>query len=416
MFFFKKKSIINLVSIVIIACSIFRGFIVLSLNNPNYTNIVYGICTILIILLSLYSFFQSFNSLDIEKRYLKILFYNLILYSIYFLIEIIFKHNIDLSIFNFTFIPYLVFIFIKIEEKYFTYILIFTSIFFSFFTFYDFYISNLLGNNDLAIYYQNLLRPTTNEAFSRTGEFIRPGGILGSAHDTGNIFGILTIFFLCKFILLKKYSFFYILLFFISFFSLLLTQSASNIIACFFVLIFVSGYFLRKYPFKLFNALLLGIFIISIIFIFINQYIPFDVLSEILTIWTNRTSSEGDWEGMVNGYQFLNINDFFHFFFGHASITKSNLVNSEVSFIKILFDIGIFGFVYLFSIITFPLKFSKQNYNPEKIYPSYFSIIFCIISLIHYGSIFRMPNILLLIILNTLIFQQKMKVNNIKYE
>jgi hypothetical protein len=409
-----NKININTFSIIILTSSILRGFIVLLFNNSNYTNIIYGTTTILVIILSIYALINSFKNKNIDIKYNNLLFYNLILYSLYIIIELLFKFNIDVSVFNYTLLPYLVFITIKIKEKYLIFILAFSTILYSIFTFYDFYLSNFLFNKEMASYYQQLFRPATYETFSRTGEFVRPGGILGSAHDTGNIFGIMSIFFFCKYVLEKNHNLLFIFLFFVSVTSLLLSQSATNILSCIFVIFVIFIFFIRKYTVKLISALLLGILFSFIILFLINYLIPLDNLGEILSIWTSRTSTDGDWQGMVNGFQFFHFLDFFHLIFGHASISNSNLINSEVAFIKILFDIGIFGFIYLFLIVTYPLRFNSTNLNFEKMYPPFFSILFSIVSLIHYGSIFRMPNILFLIILNTLIFQQITKFQKIK--
>jgi hypothetical protein len=403
---FSKKNITLCITMIILSLSIFRGFIVLLIDNMNYTNIIYVSTTSFILLLSIYSFIYSFRNKNIDNKYSNLLIYNLILYLLYVTVELLINFKIDISVFNYVFVPYLVYLLIEIKDKMLNLLIILATISYSIFTFYDFYISNFLLNKDISTYYQQLLRPSTYETFSMTGEFVRPGGILGSAHDSGNVFGITTVFFLCRFILEKKFSIFYFFLFFVSILCLIISQSATNILSCLFILLIVFIFFITKYPIKLIYAMLFGLTISIILLFFINSYIPFDNLNEILSIWTNRTSSEGDWQGMLNGFQIFRFADFIHLIFGHASITNSNLVNSEVSFIKILFDIGIFGFIFFFLVIIYPLNFHKKTINFKKIYPSYFAILFCITSLIHYGSIFRMPNILFLIILNTLIFKE----------
>ena len=127
------------------------------------------------------------------------------------------------------------------------------------------------------------------------------------------------------------------------------------------------------------------IFVISIYLIF--------PLFPILTGFLDRVGSQGDYEGMTNALS-VDMLSSIHFWFGHGYIFESELLITEVALIKGIHQFGLIVALIIYTLLLYPIWFYVRNPNALfKNLPYLIPILFAFMSLLHYGSLFKVTNI-----------------------
>lgn len=377
---FKKKLTTFFICFLVAFFSL-RGWFVLNLNiQPT---IIYPLSSMIMLALIFYSFYNVHIFKDETLFSLKKLFLINIFFGVYFIFSEIFLGAINISLIYVFFAPYLFFLFIRIPTIRSHLIIFIIAIGISFSILHNYY-NVLYGSGyDYIRQYNMILRPELGEFnVSRSGDFIRVGGYTGSYHDSAQILGMMTSFFYTHFLInkIKKYLFMSL----ITAVCLLMTLSAANILITIFCCILATIYIL-------FKQRSLGIYIFITILI-ISIYIIFP-LFPILTGFVDRVGTQGDYEGMTNALS-LDMLGSIYFWLGHGYAFESEFLITEVALIKAIHQFGIIISLILYSLLLYPLWFYIRNPNILFINLSYLTpILFGFMSLLHYGSLFKITNI-----------------------
>lgn len=393
----KKSNTITLVSIILILISV-RGLLVLFIGRKDYTNYIYYTTLFIALFLSKFGFELSRKKdFSAPPRDLQnLLKYNFIFYAIWLLPVLIFNPAIDwlTAPLYLAILPYIVFIFYYLDIKIFYKILSFVSIIIALSVIWDFVELNILIDRyDIAFARQELLRPDNFEAVGRNDMLVRPNGITGSRpHDASNLLSMFFVFWFTKYLFEKsKNKLSIIILILLTGIALLATQVASNIIAAFFVLFFIIPYGFFKYP-K--NIPYIGIFLTSVllIYLFASNPLYFDALMS----GFQRAGSDGDWDGIL----LFQVNDIIPLiltsFIGHAGslgLFHAGEV-TEFAIIRMVFEQGIIHFLLILFILFYPLYLIYKNKIKitTNMLPLIAALLVGILSLWHYGSLFRITN------------------------
>jgi hypothetical protein len=203
----------------------------------------------------------------------------------------------------------------------------------------------------------------------------------------------------------NKYKYLFWVIFFICTTFTILTGSASNILALFIVLFFGTIFYAKK----------LILFIIPIIIY------NFDSIEKNLYFLEKIKQDQSDLDsgGIFNS---LNLNDFLNslhsIIIGGGYYSHVPMMRSEVAFVKILISYGFVPFIILMFILFSPIYYcylfsknlkikhyllhnkieSKNQFRTRKIFTkklilATLPILTGVISLLHYGSLFRITSI-----------------------
>lgn len=374
-----------LISLMIIMFSI-RGIIVL--NSELSANTVYITTAIISLMLATYGFMirgRDNNELRLLKN---LLFLNGILTIFNVAVDLMLGVPFNLSILYYCLGAYVVFLFLRVPTFYLKVAIYLIAIAISY-SVCDNFFDTLQGNEGVekVFEYNSKLRPEVFEFISRTGEFFRVGGYTGNYHDSANILGMVASFFAIRF--LMKNKIYDLVIFLVSVFSLSLTQSATNIIVAISTIFFFSGYILlRSKMLKTYIYMFLGV--ASIIALGAAY-------GDVMSIFLARIGEEGDWEGMQATLDVGSVLSAIpSALVGHADGFGYEIFKTEIGFIKVIFQFGIVHAIILFWILIFPIVcFVKIRSICSDALPSVAAVFFGFMSLLHYGSLFRVTNIFL---------------------
>lgn len=414
---------LKFISLFIIIFASIRGILVYHFSFN--VNVVYSLSATCFVLLGLFSskYILFKNNNDRLAALRNAIFYNYIFIGIYSLFYISFIGLGEIgNIYLFLLFP-VIFLLIKFEIKYLELAIHVISICIIIGT-YIFYQLGIDFGFD-AIESANLILRPGELSYARIGENLLPGGYLGSHHDNANILIMSTTFYFSKAVASEnKHKYIFWLFFFTSATFTILTGSASNIIALFIVLFFGIIFYSKK------------LLLLIIPFLIYNyQYIEKNLyfLEKI-----KDDQSELDSGGIYNS---LNLNSalksLHSIVIGGGNYFHVPMMRSEVAFIKILISYGFIPFVILMFILFSPLyycylfnkKFKITHYQiPNKIDTKYFvkirksytkelilaalPILTGTISLLHYGSLFRITSIGLFCILLAIFYKKYLELDN----
>jgi hypothetical protein len=221
-----------------------------------------------------------------------------------------------------------------------------------------------------------------------------PGGYQGNHHDAANILVMCSMFFLSKFLLELNFlkRFFYFWIYIVALVAIILTGSVTNII----ILLGLSMFSLMIYG-KKYLSIVFIILIISII------AIPekFDLFSKNLYFLEKFTYDQSKLAG-GGVYNSLDLNSLYKslhsILFGFGYVFQVPLIHSEIGFIKVLVQFGVFPFFILMVVCFSPIFYvnilKHQIWSQKKqliilSLPSFAGVM----TLLHYGSLFRVTSI-----------------------
>lgn len=397
---------------VFVLLSSLRGWIVINAGIP--AEFVYYTVAIVLLALSFYGFLSRYSfkgSLYISLR--SLLMINLLLGLINIFVDMFFGQSIDASVFYIYLAPYFIFLISKVSRVRLDTVILLIALILSW-SIIDNFLISIQGpeGQNLILEYNQKLRPEL-QSISRTGDFFRVGGYTGNPHDAANVMGICLIYLMLSFLSNKKISFLLGAIF--SLFSLLLTQSAANIVLCASVLLFFVGLAMiniRKFK-----------YIIPFIVLIILVFWAILLLGDFASIFIKRLDEDGDWSGMLKGLQSSDyIITILHLTFGHGTAFASEHMYTEVAFLKILLELGLFHWLILLAILIYPIiiysKIKKKSFLLfTDVSPALGAILFGFISLLHYGSVFRVTSVFLFYTIYAIavsVLDKYMKLNEFK--
>jgi hypothetical protein len=372
-----------------------RGALVINLDYKY--DIVYpfasGALLMLALLGAIYSLKYRLKEILLFKY---ILLINVILFVIHIIIYLNFRsyeQNIIKSFIFFFIPPYIIFILLLLDAKHVEKIILIITLLIAYSVINNFVEMLKPSGTDFLNNYRRLLRGSNIEmSYSGImyGSMIkRIGGYTGSMHDSGNILGLTSVYYLVSFFVKKAYS--NLWLFIISFMGLMMTQSLTNILVTLITITIFYLYIILSKP-KIY-LIMFGLFMtVLVITIYFTSYEFFQVLF--------ARSTEGSRSGM---YANLGFDEIFSsipiILSGHAIELDSPQIGVEIGLLKIIYQLGILHSLVLFFILLFPLYLFVKYYNYSKynvlLLPTLAANIFGFMSMLHYSSLVRSTSIFL---------------------
>jgi hypothetical protein len=382
-------------AVLVLLFSASRGLVPILTSDAGTARVAYDASAILGITLSLCGIYLASQAQnDATGRLLRtLLFLNLSLFAWWLMPIMLFNPDPDwlLAPIYSAIFPFSIYALAKVPETTTRHCLAAITLLVAGFVLWEFAELNsglIAGGLESATKRQELLRPGVYEAWTKTGDFIRPNGLFGfRPHDSGNILAMLSIFWIATALLEGRIS--QVALGLFSGAALLMTMSASNILAAaigvLVLLVVVS-------PPQRFRALLAFLIIILAAY-FVGET---GGILDAAFAWTRRISPEyGDWAGMTKVGEHTGLSEVFALLFGHGiSLELSGFaVNSEIGFIAGYFEYGLLHYSIILYLLAYPIFASLVNHGSRvAAIPYLLPIGVGVLSLWHYGSLLRTTN------------------------
>lgn len=422
-------------SFVIILAST-RGVFVFHLGLPP--NLTYQLTSVLLIFFGLLAFHSMLINRGVKSLVLlrNLIIINFIFIGIISTIHLIISGLETISLlYLFSIFP-IIFIFLNYDERLLTSIVWVIALVTSFGVIY-FYNIGISGGFEAIKAAHHILRPD-KFAYSRIGDTLLPFGYQGNHHDAANILVLCSILFLIKFIIEPgfKIKFLYFSTLCLTIFSVLLTGSAANTVVLFFMISLA-----LLVGFKI-NPHLISFIICFSLFIFVLNW---NLLSDFFYFFKKILGhSQLENGGMFNSFDIESILlSVTSFFMGFGYILEVPMINSEVAFIKLLVTLGLMPFSVLMLIVFSPLYYvvisRRINKDPNQLIIRYNSfseilhfksirrvcqkrlilsampVLTATLTLLHYGSFFRITSIGLVCVLMALYFKEYLSAQKCRY-
>ncbi len=426
-----------LCSFILILGSI-RGLFVYHLGLPS--NITYTISSIMLLGLGLFSLLSLISSrLDVPL----VLFKNAVVINVIFFIYFIFGTLLiavgsgvsasSLLTISYLFLVFpVVFVFLRFDDKLLTRI-VYIIAFITVFGVYYFLNLGISGGYDAIKGAHSILRPD-KFTYSRIGENLLPFGYTGSHHDTANILVMCGIFFLGKFFLcsfgIKKCLL--LACYFLILSALLLTGSAANTL----VLLFATTLSVFFYIKRSLTTILISLVFFSFMGIIIAG-MDFSKTLNFLYVFQKLNPNTVPDEIFASLDFDSILNSLVSVLLGFGGVLESPLILSEVGFVNMLSRFGLFsfaalmfiGFSPIYYLIVFNIisrryiKFTRlksikglskdleQRLSDQKfrLLMIAMPVITGTLTLIHYGSLFRITSIGLFCVLLTIFLKEYLR-------
>ena len=374
-------------TVLVVVVGSVRGIIVI--NTPASPTLVYQSTAVLLLLLASIGFIERRKFKSPQLTPLKnLMILSLVLGVINVAIDLVLGLGFEAGNLYVYLASYVVFVFLRIPPRYLIGAVVVAALMISY-SVADNFRHSLGGPAGLqeVFDYNVRLRPDLFQALSRTGEFYRAGGYTGSYHDSANILGMASSFAAVRFLLRR--SWLDLGLFLVTIVCLTLTQSAANIVIAIGTIVLFACYSVIKQP-KTSALVYLGLAALGVVGIVA-------VFGDAMGIFLLRVGSEGDWAGITTrlGWDWI-VTSLPYFVAGHADAYGSKNVYIEFSVLKTLLQTGIIHTFILLGILVFPVyRFLKIKPRCMRSLPSLAGVSFGVLSLLHYGSLFRVTSIFL---------------------
>lgn len=418
-----KPSLYFYICINVIILSSIRGFFVFHFDFiPSITYIISSILLIIMGLIAAIRLFSRNIRQDVQL-FDRAVRYNIVLIGFYNLVSVAYYGITELSSFYISLLFPIIFFFFN-KKTFLVHLSIgiigfVTSL--GVFIFYNIAIEQGFSGIEEA----NLKLRPGELMYSRIGENILPAGYQGYHHDAANILVMVSVYYLILFLTSSSgKKMIYCLLFILSTSCLFLTGSTSNLLIYMLIILFIFLFYGKKY-----------IWIFLLIFI-----VNLDILSEYTYLLNKLSQEQSDLEhgGVFNSLDFTSfLKSIPSILLGFGYILKVPLMYSEVAFIKLLITFGILPFFVLmfilFSPIYYTYKFAKKcdvkissikdNFklkvilDKKKLVHIKELLLFVTpsvagsLTLLHYGSLFRITSVGLFCLFMVLFFSKYFEVN-----
>ncbi len=409
---FIATPIIVICSLLLLFVNTTRSLIALGLMAPlglANAQLLYYAISLVVMMFSLFALYSQ-HKLICPSNIRKLFYINLVIYIAWLVPEVVVgKSNIAHFIY-FALVPFSIFIFMQIPSKLLKKLILLLALIASIITIYDF----ILANNPLTNTFRENLRIAIDPGVldqTHVGIFIRAVGITGSEHDTACMLVMMS-----TYILAMKQNeineYFRVLLLYCCYLALFLTLSMANIIAMIVVTMFF--FFHDSLKKKFFNPTLIGIPVLIFLFALTQVSFQGDATSGERIGPTNlieAVAAKGTAEGVMDkflmremGYTDTGDKEFdlkvelAGIFLGHDSNSKYTWGKKlEFGIITIVYTSGIVGYISTIAILFLPLflYINSNRFTKDQMFPFLVPLLAGILTLWHYGSVVRAPNIFL---------------------
>jgi hypothetical protein len=371
----------------------------LSLPNAQF---VYFFSSTLVMAFSIYGLYFQ-HKLIYPNRIRKLFYLNLLIYIAWLVPEIIVGKSNVTHFISLGLVPFSIFIFMQIPSEKFKRLILSILFIASIVTIYDF----LLANNPLTNEFRENLRLYIDPgvlAQTRVGIFVRAVGVTGNEHDTACMLVILNTFLLAmKQDGMNKVV--RIFLLYITYIALIMTLSLANIIAMFVITIFFFFYNLKRKEFL--NPTFIGIpFLILILSIAqVGSNLGNTTSGEnlgpgnLVEALVYKSTAEGVMDiFLMSDFEVDYMEEISGIFLGHDMNSDSSWGKKlEFAIFRLAYLSGIIGYLITLSILFFPLYLylNSDKFTKSQMLPYLMPLLAGILTLWHYGSLIRPPNIFL---------------------
>ena len=411
----KTSNTYTILPLFVLFFSVNRGLIVLLAGGRISTQLFYYGLSALCVSISLLGITRKRNQFFAGRTLYQILMVNLLVYIIWLATELLLCSEAD-SITYFLYmalVPFIIYLFLDVNEEILSKMIFIVSVIVSISCVIDFILLNtdyIPNGKDYYIASQRLLRQDGKPLFYHVAFVYRAMGILGYSYDSGNFLAIASVFWFGM-LVTRKIPWYQIVFIPIFFIALLMTFSVSNIAAAFVGVVAIILYKVRSLKFK--NILMTSGACIAayILYFVIDHFYSFNW--SLLLIWTKKFN-HFELEKMTA----LGTTDFFAdvfmFIVGHARILKISNVpfTTEYAILQMAYHSGFFTWMITLLLILYPiLCFAKSSrHKRKKMLPAVAAVAVGVLSLWHYGSVFRSTNIFLFYAMYTIAIRNKFQI------
>ena len=407
------NNILKIISVLILTISSLRSLILFALNINVSSSINYSSTIILFILIIIFSkpvivFFER-NTNNLYQ----IILINFAAGIIWLTTSCLINGFSTGSIREFLMIfvaPFSILIFLNVNKSTICNTVKFIVLIISLSCLLDFTVSNffpggIIGAEIKNYYLMKITPPETDIVPARIGNLVRSHGITGSYHDSANILTFTLIFLIGDFFEKKSSKILNMLLIFLGVFALITTLSLANVIA-FFVGLLIINFSTTKY---LIARTILSFGFIYVILFFFNS--NFNLFEYVLP---QLDPSGVKFQAMLNTGSSTAIQNIISFIFGHENLTNISNIGyfSEAAFVVLLSNLGIIPFITLMFLLLYPIyNYLKINSGYNNLY-NVIAVSIAILTLWHYGSLFRSTSIFIFYAVYALSIKKMNKVND----
>ena len=360
-----------------------RGMLVIHAGIAPY--VVYTTSSALLLSLAAYGIFKSTASHGKLTSLKTLMAINLALGAVHLSIDFMLQRAFNAAYFYLYLAPYIIFLYIRMPMYHFRLAVALITLAISLSIAYGFIAIEIDPRAyDMVVELNMKLRPDDYQStsLSSTGNFYRIGGYTGSYHDSANILGMVVVFSFINFLLRHKIIDFGI--FGLAAIGMAMTQSAANIVIAIFTACAFSTYLLIRNREKSTVVYIL----LSLLAIVVLNFFGGGVMS----IFLARIGPEGDWDGMLSMLNFDALTPVLLY----GLLGRVSGFSTEVALINLIFDLGLVPALLLFILVCYPLYlYSRIKTTCLDAIPALSAVFFGFLSLIHYGSIFRVTSIFL---------------------
>lgn len=391
----KKKY--QIIALIILVLSMFRGVVSLLIGDFIETKYIYHSISSIFLLYAVFWFFTKYRRM-LPLQLKNLLYLNLLVYVYWLITDLMLFSGDIVYFFTYAIFPFFLIPFSRVDRE--TYVKVFYII--SFFVSCSIIFDYLLINTTVfanGYEIREILRhslTSDSHAPTHTNGVYRAVGIIGDEHEAASLLIMMSAFLYSIKDGVFHPIFKYLCLVFV-WLSLFLTYSAANIIVGLVSVIIITVYKINKSqsPIKFF-----GIFITIIAMLNISFSYNLFQINDIIQPFLVRLDNDEAWEVMLS--QRININIFSELValsVGHVQgvgVSEFGLI-SEVGLIRILYNSSIFMFLFTFLICIYPIFiYAKVNDAVRThMFPYIASLYSGLLTLVHYGTLFRSTNIIL---------------------
>jgi len=385
----------QIITLIILVLSMFRGVVSILIGDFIETKYIYHTISSVFMLYAAFWIFQKYRSV-LPRQLNTLLNLNLLAYTFWLITDLILFTGNIVYFFTYAIFPFFIIPFCRVDRE--TYIKVFyiISFFISCTVIFDYLLINTRVYADGYEIRETLRHLLTSDSHSptHTNGLYRAVGIIGEEHEAASLLVMMS-----AFLYSVKSSVFHpifqSLCLILVWISLLLTYSAANIIVGLVSIMIITVYKIQKRPVKYLG---IGMMIIAMLVLSIS-YNLFQI-NDIIQPFLTRLDNDEAWKVILS--QRININIFDEFLaliVGHVKgfgISEFGLI-SEVGLVRILYNSSIFIFLFTALICIYPIFMYAKVDSVVKTYmfPYIVTIYSGLLTLAHYGTLFRSTNIIL---------------------
>jgi len=404
---FIATPIIVTCSLLILLINTTRSLFALGIMSPlglASAQLIYYAISLLVMIFSLYALYSQHKLIGLNN--IRKLFYiNFVIYIAWLVPEVMVgKGNVTHFIY-FALVPFSIFIFMQISSKFLKNLILLLALIASIVTIVDF----ILANNPFTNAFRETLRLAIDPGVlvqTRVGMFVRAVGITGSEHDTACMLVMMSSYILAmKQNAINKY--FRVLLLYCCFLALIMTLSMANIIAMIVIVMFFFFHDILKK--KFFNPTLIGIPVLIFLFsltqvtfqgdtTYGERILPTNLIEAVVT----KATAAGVIDKFLmreDGIDAFDLKEELSgIFLGHEKNDQWSWGKRlEIAAFRMVYTSGIIGYILTIAILFLPLflYINSNRFTKNQMFPFLVPLLAGILTLWHYGSLIRAPNILL---------------------